>query len=57
MILHNIKQCNRVCYCVEYLQFRKLKDYQVYLKCYQMKEKEFNDILNKFDNHLKYFND
>ncbi len=55
MILNNIKQCNRVCYCAEYLRFDTIKDSQFYLKCYKNKDKDKIKFLYKC-NHLKYFN-
>lgn len=48
--LHNIRQCGRVCHCVEYLNLKKKKDFQFYLKCYQnliSKDKFYNKFEKK----------
>lgn len=31
---NNIRQCGRICHCVEYLDFKRNKNLQFYIKCY-----------------------
>ena len=47
-LFYIIKQCGRVCHCVEYLQFKETKDIQFYNQCYH------NILsLNKFSTKFK----
>jgi hypothetical protein len=47
--IHNIRQCGRLCHCIEYLNFKKIKEFQFYIKCYN-KIIDKGKFYNKFEN-------
>lgn len=49
-----IKACHKLrCICVEYLNFNKKIDYKYYQYCYNIKDKNIENVCKCIDNYFK----
>jgi hypothetical protein len=50
----HIRACHKLrCICVEYLNFNKKIDYKYYQYCYNIKDKNIENVCKCIDNYLK----